>query len=187
MLLKHLISAAWLTTVLLSGCSSKSNPSESVSLVANDFENLDGWLADSPALATLSSEKAHSGKYSTKVSAGHDYGLGYSNELSRFSPNWPAKIKVGAWVFVPDEQAAGKLVIEVKAAGSNNAGMLWEGVELAKDVKVYNKWQYVEHIITTPATAKPNSRLLVYLWRAASTQPLYLDDLVITPISEVGE
>jgi hypothetical protein len=183
MLLKHLISAAWLTTVLLSGCSSKENVAEAVPRVTNDFENLDGWLADSPALATLNSEKAHSGKYSTKVSAGHDYGLGYSNELSRFSPNWPAKIKIGAWVFVPDEQAVGKLVVEVKAAGSTDASLLWEGVELTKAVKVYNKWQYVEHVITTPVAAKPNSRLLVYLWRAGSNQPLYLDDLVITPIS----
>lgn len=170
-----------LLTGLLAGCSAP--PAEtpaSARLAANDFENLDGWLADSPALATLTQEQAHSGRYSTRVSGGHDFGLGYSNTLARLAPEWPARLTVGAWVLLSGEQATGQLVMEIKNPGTATANLLWEGLELAQHVKVFNKWRYVEHTITLPAAARPDSRLLVYLWRANSRQPVYLDDLTIS-------
>ncbi|GAB3861109.1 hypothetical protein GCM10028822_40080 [Hymenobacter terrigena] len=179
-MLKHVTASGLLATLLLTGCSSTSGDAPADGQLAfNNFENLDGWLADSPALATINREKAHSGVYSTKVSPGHDYSLGYSNTLERFSPDWPAKITVSAWVLLPNDQANAKLVTQVK---SPNAGsdLVWEGLELNKVVKVYNKWQHVEQTITMPEAAKPDSRLLVYLWRADSKEPVYLDDLEIS-------
>lgn len=169
-----------LAILVLTSCAP--SPSEAPAtgrLAANDFENLDGWLADSPALATLTRDKAHAGKYSTVVSAGHDFSLGYNNALSRLAPEWPAKLTVGAWVLVPNDQAVARLVAEVKGPGPNGPGLLWKGLDLAKSVKAYNEWQYVEQTIALPATAKPASRLLVYLWRADSKDPVYLDDLTI--------
>ena len=114
------------------------------------------------------------------VKPGYDYGLGYSNTLSRLAPEWPAKLTVSAWVMLPSGEASAKLVTEVKSGATNSPGLLWEGLDLNKAVKVYNKWQYVEQTITLPETAKPNSRLLVYLWCADSKQPVYLDDLKIS-------
>lgn len=170
----------------LAGCSPKA-PGEGPAagtLASNGFENVDGWLADSPALTTLNRDKAHSGMYSTMVGPGHDYSLGYSNALSRLSPDWPAKLKIGVWVFVPSDQAAAKLVTEVKAPTNDGPGLLWDGLDVSKTVKVYNKWQYVEKTLVMPAGAKPTNRLLVYLWRADSRQPVYLDDLTISAARE---
>ncbi|WP_159437460.1 carbohydrate binding domain-containing protein [Hymenobacter daecheongensis] len=149
-------------------------------LAANDFENLDGWLADSPALATLNQAKAHSGRYSTMVSAGHDYSLGYNNTLGRLSPEWPAKLTVGAWVLLPNDQAAAKLVVEIKGTDPAAPSLVYQAIELPKAVKLSNKWQYVEQTIAMSGTAKPDSKLLVYLWRADSKEPVYLDDLKIS-------
>ena len=168
----------------MAGCSQKpAAPTNSDVLAANDFENLDGWLADSPALATLTKTRAHSGAYSTQVGPGYDFGLGYSNPLSRLASEWPGKIKVSAWVFVPSNQEAGKLVTELKTGDANSKGLLWEGLDLAKAVKSYNQWQYVEKVVALPEAAKPSSRLLVYLWRAESKQPVYLDDLKISRVN----
>jgi hypothetical protein len=172
--------AVLLGALLFTGCSS--SPSETTAtgpLAANDFENVDGWLADSPALATLNRDRAHSGAYSTMVAPGMDFSLGYNNMLKNLAPEWPAKLTVSAWVLVPNEQAAAKLVTEIKRGPTNSAGLLWEGLELNKAVKIYNKWQYVEQTITLPPSATPNSRILVYLWRAESKVPVYLDDLKI--------
>ncbi|MDQ2794058.1 MAG: hypothetical protein M3Y12_08625 [Bacteroidota bacterium] len=166
-----------------SSCSQKpAEPTGSDVLATNDFENLDGWLADSPALVTLTKSRAHSGVYSTQAGPGYDFSLGYNNQLSRLAPEWPGKLKVSAWVLLPNDQAAAKLVMEVKSGATTSAGLLWEGLDLTKAVKSYNKWQYVEQTITLPETAKPTSRLLVYLWRADSKQPVYLDDLKISRV-----
>ena len=172
---------ATLTAALLvAGCQQKPADGVAGPLATNDFENLDGWLADSPALATLNREQAHSGKYSTLAGPGRDYSLGYSNALSRLAPDWPGTLTVGAWVLVPNEQAAAKLVTEVQGAGASGTSLLWQGLDLTKAVKVFNKWQYVEQTVALPATAKPNNRLKVYLWRAESKSPVYLDDLQIS-------
>ncbi|HEX8506199.1 MAG TPA: hypothetical protein VF630_12590, partial [Hymenobacter sp.] len=135
---------------------------------------------DSPALETLNRDKAHSGVYSTMVSPGHDYSLGYSNLLGRLSPEWPAKLTIGAWVMLPNSEANPRLVIEVKRPNNNGPNLVWEAVELAREVKAYNQWQYVERTITMPDAAKPNSRLLVYMWSTNNKAPVYLDDLHIS-------
>ncbi|RPD46156.1 hypothetical protein DNI29_14205 [Hymenobacter sediminis] len=163
------------------GCSKKTD-SKTIGgpLAATSFENLDGWLADSPALYSLTRDKAHTGQYSTMVGPNHEFSLGYSNPLSRLAPDWPGKLTIGAWVYVPNEQATAKLVVEIKKTNSASANLFWEGLAITQPVKVYNKWQYVEHTVTLPPAATANSRLLVYLWRADSRQPVYMDDLSIS-------
>jgi hypothetical protein len=174
-------SAALLAALFLVACSPQTDTDKGKKPLAfNDFENVDGWLADSPYLLTLSREKAHSGTYSSRVDGNHEFSLGYNNALSRLSPDWPPKLTVGAWVFVPNEQASAQLVIEIKQPGKDGKGLLWQGLDLAKTVKLYNQWQYVEQTITLPDTAGPQSRLLAYVWRGQSTQPVFMDDLQVT-------
>ncbi|WP_139924947.1 hypothetical protein [Hymenobacter sp. DG01] len=179
------VPAGLLLALSAAGCSEKpAKPAATNTLAATSFENLDGWLADSPALATLNRDQAHTGQYSTMVGPSHEFSLGYVNPLSRLAPEWPAKLTVGGWVLLASEQGAAKLVIEIKGDTPGAPNLLWEGLDVAQAVKVYNKWQYVEHTITMPDAAKPTSRILVYLWRADSKQPVYLDDLSISLASQ---
>ena len=169
--------------LLLGACSREATPSADPALLAaTDFEHLNGWLpADAPALTQA---QAHSGKFSTLVGPGHEFSLGYNNILSGLAPQWPARLKISAWVFIPDAQATAQLVTEVKSADATRPGLLWEGVKLTDQVKAYGQWRRLEHTITLPATAKPDSRLLVYLWEADQHLPVYLDDMEISLADE---
>ncbi len=148
-------------------------------LAANDFEHLDGWLnGNTPA--SLTQEKAHSGVYSVKVDPATDYSLGYTNQLGRISTGRMRKIKLRAWVFLPNDQATAALVTEIKTPDPTKN--LWDNFDLGKEATTksgFNKWLEVEHTVDVPATAVFNSTLQVYLWRNGSSQPVYLDDLQI--------
>jgi len=166
--------------LLLSSCSNNSSITADASpLAGSDFEQFDGWMNDSPALAALTKEQAHSGKFSTVSGPGNEFSLGYNNQLQNLSPEWPAKLTISAWLFVPDEKTTAKLVIEVKNSTANKPNLLWEDVNLADKVRLLGKWQHVEHIITMPDDARPDSRLLVYVWSANAQHPVYMDDLQI--------
>jgi len=165
-----------LAAVVLAGCSRAPAPAAGT-LAANDFENLAGWLADSPAQATLTQLQAHSGKYSTSAGPGHDYSLGYSNLLSRMTADRPIRLRISAWVQQTGSEPSPKLVTELKSP--QGGSLLWEGLDVGTVAKAPGKWYRVEQIVALPATAPPDSRLLVYLWRADSTTPTYLDDLEI--------
>ena len=167
-----------LAAVVMAGCSHAPAPTAGT-LAATDFENLAGWLADAPARATLTQEQAHSGKYSTSVRPGHDYSLGYSNLLSQMTPDRPTRLRISAWVQQTGSEPSPKLVTELKSP--QGGGLLWEGLDVGTVAKVPGKWYQVTQTVTLPATAAPDSRLLVYLWRADSTTPTYLDDLEIAP------
>ncbi|MGI4834883.1 MAG: carbohydrate binding domain-containing protein [Janthinobacterium lividum] len=165
-----------LAAVVLAGCSRASAPA-TATLAATDFENLSGWLADQPVRETLTKQQAHSGSYSTSVRPGQDFSLGYNNALSQLAADRPTRLQISAWVQQTGAAPGPKLVTELKSASGSR--LLWEGLDIAPVAKVPGKWYRVEQTITLPATAAPDSRLLVYLWRADSTTPTYLDDLQI--------
>lgn len=166
-----------LSGLVLTACSQNQNVNSRDNLTFNDFEHFDGWLGNSAG--ALTKDQAHSGKYSTVVGPGQDYSLGYSNELGKLSPDWPAKIKISAWVLTAGPTSS-RMVIEVKPGNDNRPPLVWDGIDLSKAVTTYNKWQYVESTITMPETAKPTSLLKIYLWGASTRQPVYLDDLKIS-------
>jgi hypothetical protein len=115
------------------------------------------------------------------VGPGQEYSLGYSNELSKLSPDWPARLTISAWVLLPNKQAAAKLVAEIQEPNSRRQSLLWEGVDLSEVVATYNIWKYIiYYTINALAIARPTSLLKVYLWRANSNQSVYLDDLKIS-------
>lgn len=171
--------AAALLALSLSACSDKSESDADAGLLtSNDFEHLNGWIGDSPSSATLTTEKAHSGKYSVVVKPGADYGLGYGNVLSKMSATRPGKITISAWVMVPSNQALAQLVTEIKDPTTNKL-YLWNGVDLVKEAKKFNVWQKVERTITVPAEATATSRIQIYPWRGNSGQPVYVDDIEV--------
>jgi hypothetical protein len=175
-MLKHL-SAALLLAVTLAGCTKSDDASDANVLSSNDFDHLEGWAGDLPSLNTLSKVKAHSGLYSTSVRPGIDYSLGYSTILSKITSSRPQKLTIKAWVMLPGEQANSRIITEIKDPDKPN--LLYDAFELRTVVKKYNEWQQVEHTIAVPSTVSANSRLLVYLWRADSNEPVYLDDMQI--------
>lgn len=165
--------------LLLTACGTD-KPNDADQLAFNDFEKYKGWVGDMP-LGALSKAQAHSGKYSTVVDGANEYSLGYSSLLGQISDTRPTHYKINAWVYLPVATSAAKLVLSITDEGAP-APVLYKEAILAKEVKEAGKWQQVSLTADMPANAKPTSKMLVYLWRAEATEPVYLDDLEIRQV-----
>jgi hypothetical protein len=166
----------------LFSCADKSVDKPAGLLAENDFESIDGWTSgvNNPS---LTKEQAHSGVYSVKVNPGIDFSLGYNNQLGKVSATRIHKIKLHAWVRLPNDKTSVLLVAEVKNTEEAKS-LVWDGLDLLKEAqaKGFDKWIEVERTFDLPESATYNSQLLVYLWRGGSTQPAYLDDLQISRV-----
>lgn len=151
-------------------------------LTSNNFEMVDGWMGDNTH-PSLTKEKAHSGVYAIKVGPGIEYSMGYNNKLSNLSVSKITKIKVRAWVNIPDGNSSSILVTSVEDTDSQPAeSLLWTGLKLSDQVKTFNKWVEVEKTITFPPTVNYKHKIKVYLWRTPAQGTALLDDLVIEKV-----
>ena len=171
----------FLSALSLAGCGSGPNEtSDSNTLLISGFETLPGWLPEQQS-ATLTQERAHTGQTALKVDEAHEYSLTYNNLLGRLRDTRLNKIKVAAWVFLPNSQAAATLVTSVADPATPTAKpLLWEGIKLNEVVKTYGKWVQVSRVMTLPADADASKRLSIYLWRTGVNQPVYIDDLTVS-------
>lgn len=169
-----------LATLSFAGCGGKSDVETDPNLlVNNDFETIAGWLPEGPS-ATLSREKAHSGHYSIKVDAAHEYSLTYKAALGQLHDTRIKKINISAWTFVPMAGAKASLVVSVgNPTTPNDKPLLWDGLEVGKG-NAFGKWVEISKSFTIPESASPTSVLTLYLWRTSGNQPIYLDDLRVT-------
>lgn len=163
----------------VAACAEKKEEVVTNALAHNDFEALDGWMATDQPSPSLTTEQAHSGKYSAKVDPAIEYSLGFSKQLGKVAAKMPKKLKLHAWVNVSNSKATPFLVTELKDAEAGNKQILWDGLDLAKEAKEYNTWIEVERTVTLPATAAYTNMLKVYLWRGSGQQPAYIDDITI--------
>lgn len=166
--------------LFLASCADDAAKAPADQISFNDFEAVEGWSAGAP-VPSLTKERAHSGAFAVRVGSGVDFSLGYNNVLGKISSTRLRKIKVQAWVFVPSAQADCILVTQLHS-NEQNKDILWDGLNITKMAKEVNKWVLVEKEITLPETATYTNQLLVYLWRSASPQPTYLDDLRISRV-----
>jgi hypothetical protein len=173
-----------LYTVMLLGlvaCGESKTEIPANMLVHNDYESVDGWLLDAgKPIPSLTKDRAHSGRFSIRVDQANEYSLGYTNQLGRISTSKLKKIKVHAWINVPNNRAGAALVVQVEGDGGKS--LFWEGISLTDATKDYNKWTEMTKVLTLPDNLAYNNLLKVYLWRSGSNQPVYLDDLEITSV-----
>jgi hypothetical protein len=168
----------------LAACSSNTSDSDPNVLVNSDFESIDGWLPADQS-ATLTREKAHSGKCAIKVDGGHEYSIGFSKLLGQLHDSKPKELEVKAWAFVPNDKAAASLVIAMDdpTAGPGAKPLMWEGINLKEEAKPYGKWQEITKVFKVPANAGPTNKLGIYLWRNSGDQAVYVDDIKITAVN----
>lgn len=170
--------AAAMGLLVLAGCSSNTETETPANLITqNDFEGLDGWVPGTPSLTT---EKAHSGRFSTKVDKDAEYSLSYVNLLGKASAARIQKIKLSGWVLLAGPKATATVVVQVVDPAQDNKQVFWEGIDLSKEVKKTNEWTEVSKEFTLPANLEAGHQLRVYMWRGGAEQPAYLDDLTLT-------
>jgi hypothetical protein len=148
------------------------------SLVAkNDFEAVEGWGVSSNSLTTT---KAHSGRYSIKVDPEVEYSIGYRNTLLRVSDIRIKKLHVHGWVQVSSFKAKAVIVVQITDPAKNGEQVYWQALDVRNEVKTINHWTQVDQDFDLPDTVSANQELSVYMWRTAPDDTTYLDDLEIT-------
>ncbi|UOQ66037.1 hypothetical protein [Hymenobacter volaticus] len=171
-----------LLVIGVASCGEKKAEVPANQLAGNDFESIEGWMGDNTP-NSLTKEKAHSGRYAIKVDPGVEYSMGYNNLLGKLSASRLRKIKVHAWVNLPNGKSDAVLVTSV--ADPNNPAakpIVWEGLKLTDKVKSFNKWVEVEKEITLPDNVTYNNKMNVYLWRGGAPETTFLDDLIIEKV-----
>ena len=143
----------------------------------NNFENVQGWGGANEASVTA--EKAHSGRYSVMTKPGLDFGYTYANTMGQMTGGKPKKITVSGWAWVPDKDANAAIVLDIKHSATNGNQVYYAGMELASTVKKFNEWQEVSKTFVLPDSIASSNVLKVYMWRGSSPRPVYLDDVTI--------
>lgn len=166
----------------LLGCDSRATVDENT-LMHTDFESLMGWLPDTQT-ALLGREQAHSGTYSLKVDPQHPYSLTYRAVLGTLHDTRIRKIRLSAWVFVPDAQAQATLVVTINDRSEQPKDVFWNGTVLQEAVAgQYGRWVEISKELELPEEANSSHELTVYLWRTGGDNAVFLDDLTMQNIT----
>jgi hypothetical protein len=161
----------------LAGCSGSSSETPAEKLIAqNNFDQFEGWV---PAVAGLTTERAHSGKYATKVDGATPYSMGYITTLGQASPVKLKKILVNGWVFRTGKEATASIVVEVKKPATGES-IYWKALDVTKEAKDINVWEEVSQVFELPETIEATQELRVYLWGSTTQQAVFLDDITIS-------
>lgn len=139
-------------------------------LFTTSFEDLDGWVAESPS---LTKELARTGQYSIKVDQNTEFSLTYKNQLTRLSPKRFNKVRLTAWSRLTAPGAAA-LVFEITR--DNQTTVFYEKVDIQQD----DSWKQISSVLTLPPVLDPMDQVRIYLWRASATAPAYLDDMQLS-------
>lgn len=173
-----LIVAAVSLATSLGACSK--DPSASLpegTVTINNFENVQGWGGANEA--SITSEKAHSGRYAVISKPGIDFGYTYANTLGQMTGGKPKKITLSGWAWVPDKDANAALVLDIKHSATNGSQVFYAGMELARTVKKFSEWQEVSKTFVLPDSIASINTCKVYMWRGSSPRAVYLDDVTI--------
>ena len=167
------------TGLLLASCSGNDDTTVKGSLVTrNDFENVLGWGGGNDP--SVSSDRAHSGKFSVKVGPQSEYGYTYIQTLGRMSTAKAKDVTVSAWVWLTSEQDPSSIVMSITRSPELNTPVFYGSVELAKEVKKFKTWQLVTKTFTLPDSVQATNQLKCYLWRVGSNENVYADDLTLS-------
>ncbi|MBO2008312.1 carbohydrate binding domain-containing protein [Hymenobacter negativus] len=143
----------------------------------NDFEACEGWGVTS---TSLTSAKAHSGRYSIKVDPGIEYSIGYANTLGKMSSTKIKKLHVSGWAMLSSPKVKAVLVLQITDPAKGGAQIYWQALNIRAEVKTINHWTQIEKDFDLPDTISSNQELKLYMWRTGPDDTTYLDDVEIT-------
>ena len=162
-----------LSLLLLVSCNQNSDKI----LVENNFDGLQGWGLEH---SSLTSERAHSGKYAVKVDAYLEYSLAFNQVLGTLSNKKPKKINVELWAYIPSENAKASFVCAL-ADAKTNENKFWQGFNLVDKTSNYREWVKITKRLELPENIALSDKLTCYLWRPEpSNEVVFIDDLKIT-------
>ena len=176
---------AWLVglgmLLVIAGCGYHANPDDVREYVvfANDFEHMAGWLPENaPALST---ERAHSGRYSVRVDKEHPYSLTYRLTVGKAFSRRPHRMRLSAWVWVAGADDNAQLVFTLGLPAPNTPPLFSTRLFLA-DNWPYKRWTHLSRDIDLPPEFPSQSQLNVYLWHCTAQDAVFADDWQLTEL-----
>ena len=146
-------------------------------LMHNDFEQAVGW--GGAGEGSLTTTKAHSGKWSVQVTPSIPFGFTFERTLGGLAAQLPHKMRLRGWALRTTPGSNAQVVVQVNASATDTTKIFYAALPLASTVREFDKWQEVSLPFTLPATAGPGNVVKIYLWRDQATTPAYLDDVAL--------
>lgn len=173
---------AGLGVLLLAGCRARTAPDDVREhvVLAEDFEQFDGWLPD--AEPSLTTERAHSGRYSVKVDKEHAFSITYHLELGKAFALRPRRMRLSAWVWVESAAEDAQIVFAINQPFIPDSPPLFRTSLYLADQWPYRRWTHVSRDIVLPPGLSSHSKLMVYLWHNAAQNAVFTDDWTLTEI-----
>ncbi|MDB5235598.1 MAG: hypothetical protein JWR44_2591 [Hymenobacter sp.] len=156
---------------LMAGCD-KSEDDTTV-LLNSDFEQFESWGQPIPTM--LSTEKAHSGRYSYCVKQGDDFAGNYVTSLAS-CPEPPSMIRLEGWTYLPNIPIGSTIVVlEIHCHGRRPD--VWKGISIDQVVRRYQKWERFTKTFRLPDDLLPSDEVKLYVWSPERGPAKYFDDL----------
>ncbi|GAB3574254.1 hypothetical protein GCM10027345_07910 [Hymenobacter daeguensis] len=164
----------------LSACHSNSGSqatSDPAVLTSADFEQSIGWGDADPA--SLTTEKAHSGRWSVRVKPEVPFGYTYSRTLGDLSPTPLTRLVLEGQVLRVAAGSTAKLVVQVNTSPTDDTKVFYTAFPVEQAVPKFGEWTAVSVPISLPTSATGTNKMKVYLWNDQATTPTYLDDVTL--------
>ncbi|HWY38837.1 MAG TPA: hypothetical protein VNY73_09780 [Bacteroidia bacterium] len=139
----------------------------------NDLEGIKGWTD-----ILLEKKPVHSGIYSNRLDSVHVYGENFKLSFKEISEHILKKVKISAWVFIPDSTIKGKLVMEINQPDKKN--VFWIGKDLKEYVNKFGEWIEIKQEFTfvKKEIMVPQNHVKIFVWNL-SKKEMYVDDIRI--------
>lgn len=137
-------------------------------LVYTGFE-----LSKAPA-PTLTTEKAHTGRFSMRVDAQHRRARLYHVRLGQLSDHRPRRFTLSAWAWAPDFGSDASVVLAIRNPGAAVPAL--QQAMYAADAGPFQAWKLLSLNVNLPDNTSSDTELTIELV-ANSAGPVYVDDL----------
>lgn len=165
--------------LLLTSCAgSGAADAQGAVVTRNDFENVLGWGGS--AEASLTAERAHSGKYAVRVGPQNEFGYTYIQNLGKMSVARAKAVTVSAWVWVPSAQTTATLVLAISHSPERNTPVFYGSIPLGTAAKEFKNWRLVSQTFLLPDSVQDTNQLKCYLWRGSINESVYADDITLS-------
>lgn len=136
----------------------------------NDCEDREKW----GQTQTLTTEKAYSGNYSSKVGDNEKYGTTFEKPVLQL-PDSIQKIRISMQIFKDEQAEDAKVVFEVIGKQKTNQ---WIGIPISEQISQTNEWAKFEYEMPPIKDFYLFDRIKIYLYNP-SKGTIYVDDIDI--------
>jgi hypothetical protein len=166
----------------LSACQSNPNPAsrgteDPAVLTTADFEQSIGWGDADPG--SLTTEKAHSGRWSVRVKPEVPFSYTYARTLGDMSTTPLTRMVLEGWALRVAAGSTARLVVQVNTSPTDDTKVFYTAFPVEQAVTKFGEWTAVSVPISLPTSAAGTNKIKVYLWNDQATTATYLDDVTL--------